>query len=123
MKSQNFAVSLLKFSLGNFIRNTIYWPIWWYTKGLALVFNNVLKMILGAFEGLALGVWIANIFKPMYSQYDIASRIISFIMRLIQIIIRSIVMLILSSIFISLFFAYLALPPLTVWMLIYSYKR
>jgi hypothetical protein len=122
MNSQNFILVLLKFSLVNFFRNIVYWPFWWYTKGLSLVFKSIVKMIAGAFDGLALGVWIVNIFKPMYSQYDITSRIISFFMRLIQIIVRTIAMLIMTVIFVSLFLAYLAIPPLTIWMLIYSYK-
>jgi len=122
MKNQNFSIVLIKFSFVNLFRNVVYWPFWWYTKGLFLAFNGVVKLITGSWDSLALGVWLINIFKPMYSQYDIASRIISFFMRLIQIIFRSIAMLIFTAIFIGLFLAYLILPPLTIWMLLYAYK-
>ncbi|MBU1036464.1 hypothetical protein KKF32_00325 [Patescibacteria group bacterium] len=123
MKNENFVAVLAKYTLIGSVRNLITWPVWWYSSGLIIVFKGTLKLISQAWHNLSLGVWLINIFRPMYGQYDVASRIISFFMRLIQIIIRSILMLILLAIFIALFFIYLFLPPLTIWMLIYLYIK
>ncbi|PIX12175.1 hypothetical protein COZ73_00770, partial [Candidatus Falkowbacteria bacterium CG_4_8_14_3_um_filter_36_11] len=60
-------------------------------------------------KSLALLIWIKNIGRPMYGQYDWQGRIISFFMRLIQIIIRS---------FFMLFWLALALAILGLWALL-----
>jgi hypothetical protein len=60
-------------------------------------------------KALALLVWIRNIFRPMYAQYDFAGILISFFIRLVQIIFRS---------FILLFWLIFSLAVVAFWVLL-----
>ena len=77
----------------------LYWPIWWYSKGFFKILLMSFRQIFYQYEYLGLGVWVKNIFTPMYGMYDWESRIISFLVRFAEIIGRSI-LLILWSFFI-----------------------
>lgn len=78
----------------------LYWPIWWYTRGFLKFLVLAMDQIYDQYEYLGLGVWIKNIFTPMYGMYDWESRLISFLVRVAQIIARGI-LLFLWSFFIS----------------------
>jgi len=118
MKSNSFAVSLVKYSIIGTIKHFVFWPLWWYSNGLFYALKSTGRRIRNTWKSLALGIWLQNIFRPMYGQYDIASRIISFFMRFVQIIFRLIIMIFLTVIFVALFIFYIALPPATVWLII-----
>lgn len=100
------------------IKHTLYWPLWWYTGGFFVVLKSTGIKIARTWKGLALDIWLKNIFVPMYGQRDAASRIISFLMRLVQIIFRFIIMLIMTAFILLIPVIYLALPVVTVWQLI-----
>jgi hypothetical protein len=71
-------------------------------------------------ESLAPGLWLANLFVPMYGQFDFQGRVISFLVRLVQIIVR-IFGLFLWLIFCSiLFLIWLALPIVVFYGLVYA---
>ncbi len=72
----------------------LYFPIWWYSVGLMRLLKNLVKFWRGQEKALGFSIWLKNIFVPMYGQRDMASRIISFIMRLIQIIFRGAILLV-----------------------------
>jgi hypothetical protein len=74
-------------------RDIIYFPLWWYSRGLFNLLLGVRDFLVDKQKSLALLVWIKNIFKPMYGQYDWQGFLISFFVRLVQIIFRSIFML------------------------------
>ena len=81
----------------------LYFPIWWYSVGLARLLKNVWNFLSNQERSLGFSVWLRNIFVPMYGQRDWAGRLISFLVRLVQIFFRGIVLLIwliLSLIFI-----------------------
>lgn len=71
-------------------KDIAYFPVWWYTLGLMGVVRGAGLMVAGQAKGLAIGVWAANLFTPMYGQYDWEGRLISFFVRVVQIIARSI---------------------------------
>ncbi len=123
MKTNNFPLNLVKYTIFDLAKHLLYWPLWWYTSGFLVTLKSIGSHILTAWNSLALGVWLKNIFRPMYGQYDTASRIISFIMRLIQIAVRMVIMIVVTFILLLLIVAYLILPPLTIWMLYKSYGR
>ncbi|OGY46432.1 MAG: hypothetical protein A2744_03190 [Candidatus Buchananbacteria bacterium RIFCSPHIGHO2_01_FULL_44_11] len=89
----NIATSTLKFILVDLIGDVLYWPLWWYSKGLAQAGRFCIQSFQEESERLAIHVWLKNIFTPMFGQYDWEGRIISFFMRLIQLIVRSILLL------------------------------
>lgn len=92
MITNNFAMYSLKI-LGEIGRDFLYFPLWWYSRGLSLMVQKVWEFIQNRQRSLALFVWMKNIFKPMYGQYDWQGKLISFFIRLMQIIFRSFVML------------------------------
>jgi hypothetical protein len=92
------------------ILDIFYFPIWWYSLGLVKAGRWCLGFLQGGAEMFAPGVWIKNVFVPMYGQYDWEGRIISFFMRVFQIIVRSVAMVIWLWITLVIFFGYLAIP-------------
>jgi hypothetical protein len=101
-----------------FIKHLLFWPLWWFSGGFLVVLKISGERILSAWKGLAIGVWLKNILRPMYGQYDPASRIISFIMRVVQIIFRLIIFVIIAAFIMVLPAFYLGLPILAVWQLL-----
>lgn len=101
---------MLKLILVDTILDALYFPVWWYSRGLVLALKWAGREIAGVQEFLGIDIWIKNLFRPMYGQRDIAGKIISFFMRLFQIIFRSFVFLGFSLFYCLLFTIYLALP-------------
>lgn len=95
----------------------LYFPFWWYSVGLVR-----LLVVLGKFwrnqeRSSGFSVWLKNIFVPMYGQRDIASRLISFVMRSVQIVVRGIGLLFLLLFLLLLIILWLVLPVFLVYAL------
>ena len=114
MKTNNPALLLIKDTV---IKQIIFWPLWWYSAGFWVVLKSTGIKIVRSWKGLALDIWIKNIFRPMYGQYDAASRIISFFMRLVQIVFRFIIMIVMTVLILLIPVIYLGLPILAIWQL------
>jgi hypothetical protein len=76
----------------------LYFPIWWYTTGLIKRLKGFINNLNYLSRYLAIKILLANLFKPMFGQYNWQGRIISFAMRILQLIF-SLVVFILGSIF------------------------
>jgi hypothetical protein len=98
----------------------VYFPLWWYTKGL----GHAAQWSLGVFKNgnasLGPGLWLKNIFVPMYGQNDWQGRLVSFFMRLINVIGRSIALFFWMLFSITLFLLWLILPVAMVGSIIMS---
>lgn len=70
------------------IMDIIYFPLWWYSKGFFNLLAFVKNLIIDKNKSLAFSIWLKNIFRPMYGQYDLAGIFISLLVRIFQIIIR-----------------------------------
>lgn len=105
----NLLFPTIRTVLLNVVADFFYFPVWWYTGGLKKQLTGILGSFLARQDALALDIWIKNIVTPMYGQYDIQGRIISFIMRLAQII---------GRLFILIVWGILLLAWLTVWLFI-----
>ena len=81
MKSQNLLFLSLKFVAKDMVGDVLYWPVWWYSRGLVDFIKKRLTSIKEFEENIGLTVWIVNWGKPMYGQYDLAGKIISFFVR------------------------------------------
>ena len=96
------------------VLDALYFPVWWYTAGA----KHALIWCYGALKSgnaaLAPGLWLRNIFVPMFGQYDIEGRIISFFMRFFQVIGRGIALAVWLVACVILFAAWLALPLVVV---------
>lgn len=100
----------IKFIFWDLLGDIIRFPAWWLTTGIKKSFLSLLNKIKNASESLGVGIWIKNLFKPMFGVRDWQGRIISFIVRIIQIIFRSIFLLIYVIFSIFLFFLWILLP-------------
>jgi len=108
MLTNNFAWYSVKI-LSELVNEIIYFPAWWYSTGLVKLTIILKKFIINKEKSLALMVWVKNIFRPMYGQYDWAGVLISFGMRVFQILVRSIAMI---------FWLLLALFALCFWLIL-----
>lgn len=66
----------------------IYFPLWWYTAGIRYMLSKVGALFKAGNAFLAPGLWLKNLFVPMFGQYDWQGRIVSFFMRAIQVLVR-----------------------------------
>ena len=108
------AKSAGKAVFGDVIGGLLYAPVFWYGRGLIDAARYCGRLIVREWQSLGVGVWIANIFVPMYAQRDLAGTLISFFMRLIQIFARSVAMLAWVIVVAALFAAYIVVPILAV---------
>ena len=107
--------------IGELIRDILIFPLWWYSRGLVNNVKGLIKFIIARQKSLALIIWVKNIFTPMYGQTDWQGKLISVFIRIVQIIFRSIVMLFYLIISIALLLFWLALPPFTVYQIIFQF--
>lgn len=112
---------LLKSVLWDFAGNIIYFPIWWYTKGLKKAGLFLISFVGSMEMRLAVRVWVVNLFKPMYAATDIAGRIISFFMRLFMIIVRTFALICITFASLFTFAAYLLWLPFLVVMILIQF--
>ena len=92
------------------VADFLYTPVWWYTRGLWKQLRGVTGSFIRKQHDLAIDVWLKNLFVPMYGQYDIVGRLISFFMRLVQIIGRAIVLLIWAALLLVWLMAWILIP-------------
>lgn len=67
--------------------SVLYFPIWWYTRGLLRILNLIKREIFGVARMLHIPTLFKYLLKPMYGYTDIISRIISFYVRIVQFIV------------------------------------
>lgn len=116
--------SFLFYSLQIFIeliRDILYFPVWWYGRGLVNLIMSLIDFLADKQKALALLVWIKNIFRPMYAQYDWAGLLISFFMRLTQIIFRSLIMLFWLIFSLAIIIFWILFPALVIYEIIFQF--
>lgn len=116
--NQNVFILSLKFILVDLVLNILYFPVWWYGRGLLKTLFFCGRKIKDANKHLGLGIWVKNLFKPMYGQRDIAGKIISFIMRLVQIFFRGVFLLIFILLIFLLILIWLVFPIVIIYQII-----
>ena len=99
-----------------FLFHIIKLPVWWYSAGLWHAIT-VAREAIGLGNGyLAPGLWLKNIFVPMFGQSDWQGRIMSFFMRLVNVVIRGFLLLFWFIIVAVIFLVWLLLPVLVFGM-------
>lgn len=107
--TNNILITSLKYVAKDLIGDFLYWPVWWYSKGLLNTIQLSLRSIKNQQETLGVSIWIKNLFTPMYGQYDWEGRLISFVIRFIQIIFRIILLIV---------WIILSIIPIVIWITI-----
>lgn len=105
------------------VLDVAYFPLWWYSRGTGHAAKYCCHLLKNGNQSLAPGLWLKNIFVPMYGQYDLEGQIISFFMRLFQVIIRTLALLIWLVFCLILFFLWLVFPLLIVYGLISPFRQ
>jgi len=107
--------------LAELVRDVLYFPAWWYGRGLVNLIMSVRNFLINKQKSLALLVWVKNIFRPMYAQYDWQGILISFFIRLVQIIFRSIVMLFWLIFSLAVIIFWVLFPALVIYEIIFQF--
>ena len=108
---------LLQRMLLELLWDIIYFPIWWYTDGARKVLVSCVNMIKDVNAMLAPGLWLKNMFVPMFGQYDLQGRLVSILMRFFNVIFRTIGLLIWVILVVALFFVWILLPMAVLYFL------
>lgn len=103
-----------------FLIDFLYFPLWWYTGGIKHAGLFCIHLVQWVNSYLAPGLWLKNIFVPMFGQSDWQGRITSFFMRSVNVVGRSIGLLLWVLIVLALFVVWLALPLFVIYMLFVS---
>jgi hypothetical protein len=119
MLTNNFAVYGVKI-ITELITDILMFPVWWYSRGLFGWIRSVSGFLSNREKSIGLFVWIKNLFTPMYGQHDWQGRLISFFMRLVQIVFRGIFMLFWLIFSFLLIVAWLVLPVLVVYEIVFQ---
>ena len=112
--SNNIFIQTIKTLFVDLVGEILYFPFWWYTRGLKKRVLYVWDSIKRLASNLSLRVMITHLFSPMFAQTDRAGRAISFVMRLIILISRIVVFLIIAVLYIGLLIFWILLPPLII---------
>lgn len=118
MKNQNLALLSVKFIAKDIVGEILYWPVWWYSRGLVAFIKKRLVSVKEFEQDVGLTVWIINWAKPMYGQYDIQGKIISFIMRTVSILYKVIIIMLYFLLQAVMSIIWLGLPIVIVWQII-----
>ncbi len=103
-------MEILSKLIGQFFLDLVYFPVWWYSLGTKRAFLSCTGLIADANSNLAPGLWLKNIFVPMFGQTDWQGRITSFFMRLINVIGRGFGLLVWTTVVWILFVLWLTIP-------------
>lgn len=95
------------------VLDIFYFPLWWYTKGFKKAVEAAMLWIKRGAARLTPGLWLKNIFVPMYGQHDFTGKVISFFMRSVQVIFRSVVLFIFTFGCFTLVAVWLVFPMVT----------
>ena len=120
--TQNIVWKSLRYVLIEILLDFVYFPLWWYTRGLKKVALFCLEQIKNWGGRLSLRILFANLLKPMYSDYSKSGRIISLFLRIIVFGFKLILMVVWIIILLIIFFVYLLFPPFIIYQIILTFS-
>ncbi|MDG1949516.1 MAG: hypothetical protein P8J32_01680 [bacterium] len=113
------SAAVLQALISETIREILWFPLWWYTKGLKLTLKKLANAVKNSVKLFGLDIWVKNLFVPMYGETSITGRIISFMVRLFMIVIRGLAVGLWAAGAILLALAYIAVPPALILNILY----
>jgi hypothetical protein len=116
--AENIFYKTTKFVFKELVFDVIYFPVWWYTKGLKKAAVFFVDEVMDWANRLSLKILFKSMFKPMYGDYTRSGRIISFFMRIIVFGFKLVVMIIWLFVLLVLFLLWLVMPVFIVYMII-----
>lgn len=117
------AVSVAKYLFGEVIGDVFYAPVWWYSRGFLKLLGGLRDRLVFFERSLGLRLWVHNLGKPMYGQYDVAGKLISFFMRFVVLFWKMIEFLFYLIFLVLWALAWLLLPLLVVWQIFFQLSQ
>lgn len=117
---KNVAWAATRYILIEVLLDIVYFPVWWYTKGLAKLVRFFARSLSNMASSLSLKIWLRHMFTPMYGQYDWQGRMISFMMRFVMLIYKTVVFVIWIILLICLLIFWIAAPIIIVYFVLYQ---
>lgn len=101
-----------------FFLDIFYFPVWWYTGGIVYALGVAKQLILSGNANLAPGMWLKNLFVPMFGQHDFQGRMVSVIMRFLNFVFRGIGLLVWVGVVLTLVMLWVLAPLAVAYFLI-----
>ena len=102
------------------VLDLVYFPLWWYTAGTKKAAITCYHLLQDGNMRMAPGLWLKNIFAPMYGQTDWRGRLTSFFVRSANIVLRGFALLVWLIVVVMIFLLWLVFPVFVVYMLFQS---
>lgn len=99
------------------IGEILFFPVWWYSRGLKKIALFCWQRINNGWKSLALSIFIRNFFKPMYGQKGWDAYVLSLASHLVQILYRLFLMSIWALFWIFILIIWILLPFYIIWQL------
>jgi hypothetical protein len=96
----------------------LYFPVWWYSRGLKKAAFFCWKRVKDGWRVMALSILIRNVFKPMYAQRGWDAYVLSMMVRLFQLFWRFLFMFLWFFLWVLVLLAWLVLPVFAVYKFI-----
>lgn len=90
--------------------DVLFFPVWWYADGLKRLSIYLLRAFQHADVRLAPGLWLKNIFVPMFGQYDWQGRLMSIFMRIVNVFFRGFALLMYALVLIFIILFWITIP-------------
>jgi hypothetical protein len=97
----------------------LYFPLWWYSRGLKKTARFCWQKIKRGWRALALSILLVNFFKPMYGQRGLDVYILSLGTHFWQLLWRIFLFLLWVIFWLLVLLIWLTLPIFLIWQLIY----
>lgn len=97
----------------------VRFPVWWYTTGFLKVIHSLRTQFGGLVQSLNIKILVRYLLKPMFGQYDIWGRIISFVMRMVQLVFLLVVAAVVVATLTVLAVVWLLLPPFVLYNILF----
>ncbi|MEW6610922.1 MAG: hypothetical protein AB1352_04860 [Patescibacteria group bacterium] len=112
---------VMKLVIIDTVLDIIMWPVWWFTQGLWTTLRWVGRGIANEWFDFGLGPWLKSMFTPMYADYSLAGRAISFVARVIILAFRLLQFSLWVVFYVVGVALYLGLPGAAVYLLVTFY--
>ncbi|OGL88782.1 hypothetical protein A3I42_03235 [Candidatus Uhrbacteria bacterium RIFCSPLOWO2_02_FULL_49_11] len=118
----SLAIHVVRLVVVDVLLDIFTWPTWWCTLGLWTVLKWVGRGIANEWFDFGLGPWLKSMFTPMYADYSLAGRAISFVARIIILTFRFVQFFLWLVLYMVALALYIALPLGAAYFLISFYR-
>ena len=117
---RSVAVEYPKFLIADILGSVLRFPMWWYGEGIVHLSGWIARQLAFRWKSYGFVIWMKNLFVPMYGQYDLAGRLVSFVMRIAVLIGRAIGLFVEAVGYLVVLLAYVAAPVVATLLFIFN---